>query len=447
MLSKVDKVKENVELFQIHSKSIINHNPKLVIKIMMCIAPVVAEFGKKLRECSFLTIAAVTLMAVSLVSAQPAASRPIWFGTTLNADTVVSRAQKLAKSLANLSSATWQVKGDQKRTYRFPDANADEPYRLCVPTSWDGSSKLALVMFLHGAGNTESSYLEQNNKQMINLAAQHKVLLVSPMGDKGAYGNFLRLTAPFGDSVSAANLMAQVTTASERTNELSEQDVINVLELILSEYPIDRNAMFLTGHSMGSGGTWIIGGKYSRYWRAIAPMSGPFVQKSTYPWDKVCLMPVFITEGTQAPSLSASRLLRDWMIAQNMIVKYKEVNADHPGMVPLVLPDVFNFFDSCRTVTVNINNTPNFQKVSGITRIKACFQSPQTFRLSLPEQYQARNAKVSIYDLTGNVVAEKQLMVEKSQTEIHNMKLSSETYTISINSAIRNERVLFSVVK
>jgi hypothetical protein len=29
-------------------------------------------------------------------------------------------------------------------------------------------------------------------------------------------------------------------------------------------------------------------------------------------------------------------------------IEYKEVAADHPGMVPLVLPDVFNFFDSCR---------------------------------------------------------------------------------------------------
>jgi hypothetical protein len=29
-------------------------------------------------------------------------------------------------------------------------------------------------------------------------------------------------------------------------------------------------------------------------------------------------------------------------------LEYKEVEADHPGMVPLVLPDVFDFFDRCR---------------------------------------------------------------------------------------------------
>ena len=39
----------------------------------------------------------------------------------------------------------------------------------------------------------------------------------------------------------------------ERTLELSEKDVINVLEIVLNEYSVDRSSMFLTGHSMGSG--------------------------------------------------------------------------------------------------------------------------------------------------------------------------------------------------
>jgi hypothetical protein len=30
------------------------------------------------------------------------------------------------------------------------------------------------------------------------------------------------------------------------------------------------------------------------------------------------------------------------------MAEYKEVNADHPGMVKLVLPDVFDFFDRSR---------------------------------------------------------------------------------------------------
>ena len=257
----------------------------------------------------------------------------------------MSAAQQLAKSLANPSSSQWQAKGDQHRTYRFAEANADEPYRIYVPTNWDGKANLPLAMFLHGSGSDENSYLDQNGKQMVNLAQEHGYLLVSPLGDKGAYGNFLRLSAPFGKPEEAAKLMAQVTADSERTNELSEQDVINVLELVLAEYPVDRAAMFLFGHSMGSGGTWYIGGKYADYWQGLAPMSGPFVQETGYPWDAVRRIYLFVTEGTQAPSLDGSRVLRDWLKQNGFKSEYLEVNADHGGMIKLVLPDIFDFFD------------------------------------------------------------------------------------------------------
>jgi predicted peptidase len=274
--------------------------------------------------------------------------RSISFGTLLDAQAVMTAAQQLAKSLASPSSAQWQAKGDQHRKYHFADANTDEPYRLCVPTTWDGKSSLPLAMFLHGSGSDENTYVDQNNKQMLNLAQQHGYLLVAPLGDQGAYGNFLRLTSPFGKPDEAAKLMAQVTADSERTNELSEQDVINVLELVLAEYPIDRASMFLFGHSMGSGGTWYIGGKYADYWKGLAPMSGPFVQETGYPWDDLRNTFIFVTEGTQAPSVDGSHVLRDWLKANGFKAEYEEVNADHGGMISLVLPDIFDFFDRSR---------------------------------------------------------------------------------------------------
>lgn len=271
--------------------------------------------------------------------------RPIAFGTLLDPQAVMCTAQQLAKSLANPSTAQWRAKGDQHRSYHFADANADEPYRIYVPTNWDGTSGLPLAMFLHGSGSDENTYLDMNNKQMVNLAQQHGYLLVSPLGAQGAYGNFLRLTSPFGDQADADKLMAQVSADSEPGNELSERDVINVLELVLAEYPVDRTAMFLFGHSMGSGGTWYIGGKYASYWKGLAPMSGPFVQETGYPWDAVRKIALFVSEGTQAPSVDGSRTLRDWLKANGFNAQYEEVNADHGGMIPLVLPDVFGFFD------------------------------------------------------------------------------------------------------
>src|SRR5690606_6669642 len=173
----------------------------------------------------------------------------------LNPPTVVEAARALASEIAANPGDNWQAKGDQKRSYRFASANADVPFRVCIPSNWDGSSALPLALFLHGAGNDESSYLDQNSKQMVKLADQHGYALVSPLGYQGAYGSFLRLPAVFGQPQAADDLVNAKTPTTEHDQELSEQDVINVLEIVLAEYPIARDHMFLMGHSMGSGGT------------------------------------------------------------------------------------------------------------------------------------------------------------------------------------------------
>jgi poly(3-hydroxybutyrate) depolymerase len=288
---------------------------------------------------------------VSNVSPAPVASRIMPFGTKLDPLVQMRESEQFAKSLAAPGSPKWQAKGDQRRNYSIPDTNTIIPYRLYVPTSWDGKSKLPLIMMLHGGGSNENMYLDQNNKQLLKLAEEHSYILVSPLGysPTGAYGTCLRLPAVFGQPEAAKQMIDSLTPDRMRLLELSEKDVINVLEIILNEYPVDRSSMFLTGHSMGSGGTWYLGAKYSQYWAAIAPMSGPFVDEATYLWDNIRKMPIFMTEGTGAtPSLEGSRKMRDWMKEHEFKLEYKEVNADHGGMVPLVLPDVFDFFDRCR---------------------------------------------------------------------------------------------------
>ena len=67
-----------------------------------------------------------------------------------------------------------------------------------------------------------------------------------------------------------------------------------------------------------------------------------------YPWADVRPIYLLVTEGTQTPSLEGSRAVRDWLARNGFMAEYKEVNADHPGMVKLVLPDVFDFFDRSR---------------------------------------------------------------------------------------------------
>ena len=98
---------------------------------------------------------------------------------------------------------------------------------------------------------------------------------------------------------------------------------------------------------MGSGGVWHLAERYPERWRAIAPMSGPFIDARSYSFDRIRNLPILMTEGTGAtPSLAGSRALARYLADGKFRVEYVEVDGNHGGMVPLVWPRVFEFFDS-----------------------------------------------------------------------------------------------------
>ena len=239
--------------------------------------------------------------------------------------------------------------GDQHREYTFAPTGQQMPYRYYVPTSWDGESALPILLFLHGAGANESTYLDMADGLLRRLAEEHGYIVVSPLGFSplGAYGNPLRLPAVFGESEAAASQRAAVTSARQRELDLSELEVVTVLEIVTEEYGADRSRTFLAGHSMGSGGVWHLAARYPERWRAVAPMSGPFIDSETYPFDRIRKLPIFMTEGTGAePSLAGSRALAAFLRKGDFVFDYLEVDGNHGSMVPMVLPKIFEFFDA-----------------------------------------------------------------------------------------------------
>ena len=97
------------------------------------------------------------------------------------------------------------------------------------------------------------------------------------------------------------------------------------------------------GHSMGSGGTWYLGAKYSQLWRAISADVRPFVDEANYSLGSHpdhAGHDVRRDEGVAV--VKGSHLMRDWMMRFSIL----EVDADHGGMVTLTLPAVFEFFRS-----------------------------------------------------------------------------------------------------
>jgi poly(3-hydroxybutyrate) depolymerase len=246
------------------------------------------------------------------------------------------------------STAAARATGSQHRQYTFAPTGQQMPYSVFVPPSWDGKASLPIILMLHGAGADENTYMNMNDGLLPKLAAEHGYIVVSPLGftAMGAYGNPLRLPAVFGKSAAAVTQRAAVTPMRLRELNLSELEVMTALEVVTEEYAADRSRTFLAGHSMGSGGAWHLAARYPDRWRAVAPMSGPFVDAATYPFDRIRKLPVFMTEGTGAtPSLEGSRAMAKYMRERGFTFEYLEVNGNHGSMVGMVWPKVFEFFN------------------------------------------------------------------------------------------------------
>ena len=167
---------------------------------------------------------------------------------------------------ASAQSPSARATGDQHRQYVFAPTGQSMPYRVYVPTTWDGKTSLPIILMLHGAGANENSYMDQAGGLLRKLAEQHGYIVVSPLGftPLGAYGNPLRLPAVFGQEATAAAQRAAVTPAKQRELNLSELEVMTALEVVTEEYGADRSRTFLAGPLDGQRRRVAPGGALSR---------------------------------------------------------------------------------------------------------------------------------------------------------------------------------------
>ena len=226
--------------------------------------------------------------------------------------------------------------GDFKRHYLLDAAKEIIPYRMYVPTSYNGSKAFPLIVALHGLGGTEDSFFDGYNKVLPPLAESHGYIVAAPLGYRvdGSYGWGLGNPPPDPNT--------------RRTQELSEQDVMQVLQRVRQQYKIDESRIYLMGHSMGGIGTWKIAPKYPDVWAAIAPISGSGAPDTL---EKIRSVPEIIVHGDADPTVNVSG-------SRTMVAKLKELGVEHkyievPGGLhsDVVAPNVaaiVEFFDAHR---------------------------------------------------------------------------------------------------
>ncbi|MBT6148897.1 MAG: prolyl oligopeptidase family serine peptidase [Gemmatimonadetes bacterium] len=140
--------------------------------------------------------------------------------------------------------------GFRMQAYRSELDGKLQPYGLYVPTDFDPSRAYPLVVMLHGfTGGPEEAM-----QKVFGMAGDQTA---SPYLDNG----YIVATPYNRDNIGY-------------TNQIGEDDVWRVVEQVQRVYTIDADRVYLTGLSMGGGGTLHIGLHYPDRFAAIAAVCG-----------------------------------------------------------------------------------------------------------------------------------------------------------------------------
>jgi len=253
---------------------------------------------------------------------------------TFDLDRELAAATAVAAAVAARKDPFAGKTGDFRRHYTLDAAREIVPYRLYVPAAYNGSKAYPLIVALHGLGGTEDAFFDNYNKVLPPLAEQHGYIVAGVLG--------YRVDGSYGWGV--GNPPADPGT--RRTQELSEQDVMQVLARVRRQYKIDDSRIYLMGHSMGAIGTWKIIAKYPDVWAAVATFAGNGAADTIARFKHI---PEFVVHGDNDATVNVNG-------SRTMVAKMKELGVEHvyvevPGgthgdVVAPNIPGAVAFFDA-----------------------------------------------------------------------------------------------------
>jgi predicted peptidase len=226
----------------------------------------------------------------------------------------------------------------QKRTYLFAETNTKIEYAVFVSTKVTKDKKGPLVIALHGAGVSPDQMLSF----VADAAQDGGYIVCAPMGYtlEGWYGISGRLARD----------------APPHLAELSERDVMNVVDLARKEFNVDDRRVYLLGQSMGGAGALYLGVKHHEIWAAVgatAPAAGGLSPASL---EMVRELPIVLVHGDadQAVSVTQTRRWAEKMRELMMTYEYYEIpGGGHRDAIITGAQRVFAFFDKYSKPTAN----------------------------------------------------------------------------------------------
>jgi predicted peptidase len=183
-----------------------------------------------------------------------------------------------------------KVDGFEARLYSN-ETGRTMPYRLFIPEGYDKRKAYPLVLWLHGAGGRGADNLKQISGDQIpgtrvwiksKNQAQHPTFVLVPQSQTG-WG-----VLPKDNAMSPELLM-----------------VPEILNVVMKEFAIDSQRIYIAGQSNGGWGTWALITRNPRFFAAAIIVCG--VQTFPDQADRVVDLPIWAFHGTEDPSIRAAR--------------------------------------------------------------------------------------------------------------------------------------------
>jgi len=244
--------------------------------------------------------------------------------TRLNPNQEIDRIESVLAALARGRNPLSKERGEVERAYTAADEKL-VPYRVYVPRGYDGTSARPLVVLLHGALGDERSYFSGLfDPGVIKSEADSRGWLLVGVNGRGRFSSY---------------------------TGAAQDDVFDVIAAVSREYKVDPARIYLTGHSSGGLGTWLVAGSKPEQFAAIAPISGgafPAGDALNSLLAKLKGVPALVVHGAQdgVTPIQLSRTMVTAAEKAGIKVSFLEVpNADHLSVVGSSFPAVLDFFE------------------------------------------------------------------------------------------------------
>jgi len=180
--------------------------------------------------------------------------------------TVLSLTALLLTSSLSIGFGQQLKPGPQDLSFFSSVDETDQPYAVYLPASFDSSKRYPLVVFLHGAMSNHRLGLRrafgQGNIQGADFATPGFVPVETDLEATRYFPHLKQV-----DFIVAAPF-ARGTAGYQG---IPERDVYEMIDDLKRRFPIDEDRLYLTGLSMGGGGTLWLGLTRPDLWAAIAP--------------------------------------------------------------------------------------------------------------------------------------------------------------------------------